>query len=998
MSENLIVKAVITADDNASPVLAKLLSSIRKLESAARNFNQSFASIGRAGMSSLEGINRAAQAAAASMRGAGNVSRSAARSFASDWRKAADQRVSDARRMYSTLEGLERNYQRQLNRRASAISLPNGGARATRVSRLPAPRLSTLMIGGAAVSSGVAAALKQRMDVQAAETRAAIFGDLSSDEIKNLRNDFADKAGIRYGVGTTKAVDAAVEGLKAGVAKQFAGEFAELSLKAQAGLDIDAAGTAKLLGRITTLKGAFNSKEMFATLNALAVANNATAADGNEIVEALRRSLSAMTSTKMSAQDLAAFDASAISIGIQPAKTGTFMSYLTSELANAPNKRGQRGKDLSTAANRLGFAGRADLSAQMIAKPTQTLLKIFERLMKMPEGMRAKIASLIGQGEWRDELMSLASAKDLIAKTLAEIAAKPGFLDKASLKKIRSMQGRWASIRAAFGIVAEKIGAGFESAFDQISDAIIHLAGTFHFDSVREHFSALIDGLRDGFGLKDWGDALKSLAESFDAGSINKWRSFGKGFAEGIREFAGGLRTAFNSLAFMFGGGKDDAEGLGKFVAKLTGLAVALALLSPTLSALTLFAGIVTTIATMNPFARMAAGLFALAFGIKRVLDYVSDKIFSVFVGIVDAVRNVAVSVINRVRSWIGLAPIDNGSHGASGSWSDASPVQKQSFLGPIGEAGALFQRASYHPAGINSFERYGAIGDNIIRHGNSIVDPKKIPSFTGGGGSAADNVGAGLIGNAFLAARRERFKKEIESDPTLRMHLAAMQATEGISGGGTIESLMNRADMQGKTLREMLGFSSDGKINPRSFYGPVRRGEIYGAIRRLQNNPKEFAKYDAVTSRALAGGHVIGGYTDQGLPTDPNGSKRTGIKGFKINPRDGNEFTDWVGPGSKWGRGRAGAMNYRKFIDENLSKAPDSAISKVPSPAEAIQNVPQAPLPGLRTDAGVGARGSVAIHINGGNHDPEALANLVQRRVDESMNWRAHDTASEYT
>lgn len=35
----------------------------------------------------------------------------------------------------------------------------------------------------------------------------------------------------------------------------------------------------------------------------------------------------------------------------------------------------------------------------------------------------------------------------------------------------------------------------------------------------------------------------------------------------------------------------------------------------------------------------------------------------------------------------------------------------------------------------------------------------------------------------------------------------------------------------------------------------------------------------------ALRGGHVIGGYADQGLATEPNGSAKTGIKGHE----DGN-------------------------------------------------------------------------------------------------------------
>ncbi|MEH2510179.1 hypothetical protein V1291_001533 [Nitrobacteraceae bacterium AZCC 1564] len=1030
---DLSVTATITADDRASPVLRDLLANIKKLEAATKSFNRSFDSIGNAGMSKFDAINRAAQAAAAQMRGAGNVSRAAAHSFASDWRKACERRVNDTRRMYASLERMERDYQRQTERRGAAERRTTGGRGFGGVNRLPAPRISTLIVGGAAIGAGVGSTLKQRMNTQAAETRAAMFGDLSSDEIKKLRSDFADKAGIRYGVGTTKAIDAAVEGLKAGVAKQFAGEFADLSLKAQAGLDIDSANTAKLLGRITTLKGSFNSKEMFATLNAVAVANNATAADGNEIVEALRRSLSAMTSTKMSAQDLAAFDASAISIGIQPAKAGTFLSYLTTELANAPNKRGQRAKDLSTAASRLGFNGRADLSAQMIASPTQTLLKIFERLMEMPEGMRAKIATLIGQTEWRDELMSLASARDLIAKTLAEIAAKPGFLDEASLKKIMSMQGRWASIRAAFGLVAEKIGAGFEPAFDQVSDAIINLVGHFRFDAIREHFAALVDGFRDGFGLKDWGEAVNSLAGSFDAGSVDKWRSFGRGFAEGIKEFADGLKTAFKALSFMFGGGKDKAESIGKFTAKLVAFTAALASLSPLIGAMAAVAtlvaavvGLCTAISAPALAVGVAAlaGLIALIKGDGRPTNSTDD-----FLGLQNELGKLQRErkAKEEAKKKAGGGSTDFSGMRRPRTMADdvndsvkklSANIQRMSFTGTGFGAGGLQYASlgggagrptSYNGAGGDvtslfsstpgkSLPNVGIGSGGIIRRGSNIVDPNKIPSFTGGGGSMADNVGAGLTGNAFLAARRARFAKEIKNDPSLAMHLAAMQATEGSSRGGTIESLMNRADMQGKTLRRMLGYSADGQINPRSFYGPIRRGELGPAIRRLQNNPKEFAKYNAFTQRALAGGHVIGGYTDQGLATDPNGSARTGIRGFKISPKDGNEFTDWVGPGSMWGRGRQGAINYRKFIEDNISKTPDTAISKVPSPAETIQNVPQAPPPGLRTDAGGGGRGSVAIHINGSNYDPETLATLVQRRIDESMNWRTHDTASEYT
>ena len=64
----------------------------------------------------------------------------------------------------------------------------------------------------------------------------------------------------------------------------------------------------------------------------------------------------------------------------------------------------------------------------------------------------------------------------------------------------------------------------------------------------------------------------------------------------------------------------------------------------------------------------------------------------------------------------------------------------------------------------------------------------------------------------------------------------------------------------------------------------------------------------------------------------------------------------------------------------------------------EAIRNVPPKFVPNGDASLVGGSRGNVAIHINGNSYDPEALATLVQRRVDESMNWRTHDTESEYT
>jgi hypothetical protein len=90
------------------------------------------------------------------------------------------------------------------------------------------------------------------------------------------------------------------------------------------------------------------------------------------------------------------------------------------------------------------------------------------------------------------------------------------------------------------------------------------------------------------------------------------------------------------------------------------------------------------------------------------------------------------------------------------------------------------------------------------------------------------------------------------------------------------------------------------------------------------------------------------------------------------------------------------------QWVDSNtnqLVRRGQSLTGQVPTAADTIKNVPPAVAPGIGAgDARMPPGGNIAIHIDGNSHDPEALATLVQRRVDESMNWRTHDTESEYT
>lgn len=1073
--EHLSVRATFTATNELSPVLRQILGDIKRLQTEARKVNAAFAGMGNAGIRAMTGYDAATKAAVAQARGLGNTNSRVARDVSQNWRRANDQRLQDSRRLYTSLERMERDYHRQIERRVAAERraerhASRGGSRGRSGSRLNPPSIRSYLIGGAIGGAGVASSFRKRIETEAAETRAQIFGELSKAETLALRKNYADKAGIKYGVGSTKAIDVAVEGLKAGIAKEFAGQFGELILQAQAGLDIDTAATAKFAGRLATMQGGFNYKNMLSVLNAAAVANNATAADGNEIIEATRRSLSALSSTKMPPEQLVGLNATGVSLGIQPFKMGTFTSFLTSELASAASARGQRAKDLNQAANSLGFGGRTNLAKSMRENPIETIMKILDGLSKLPDELRAKVARQIGMREWSDELLSLVLGRDKLKEVQKDIVDKKGFLSATSLKKIQSLQGRWATITATAGLVWEKIGGGFEDIFRQITDAIIINVEKFNFDSVRDHVDGFVDGLRRGFGLTSWGELVKIVSSYMTSGTVKAWREFGQGFAEGIKDFVNGLKIAFSGLAFLTGSNISDPKSIGKFTAHIGGLTVALSLLSPVLGILSGLSAIIVAL-SMSPIGRFVMGFGTLMVLVHRGLSYISDKIFSVFVSIVDAVKNVALSIINKVRGWIGLSPISSGG-GASGSWSNGSTTANPGS-GASGEWNASPARA-------------------VKTSLNGTIDAARSVVAVSGSGSINGAEYSRMFAGTPLAGRQaeiEAAAKKHNIPPALLASVIAHETGKGRNVnfnnvGGIMDSETGYSRKKGyATLSD--GIDAAARVvakNHRAAGGDIgKMGASYAPVGAANDPrglnaawPKAVAGYqrqlDGGTSGVLGSnpvdvandyagmneyrdraklakfvGQDVVGRANAWCAAFVNASlKATGIKGTGravansyqqwgqgINPADVVKGDVLLQPNGKGymqtgghvglATGRTRVVNGQTQIEMLSGNDNDQvktswrnsnklmarrALQAVPTPTAAVANVPNrnstATNALLEKNGSAllqrGGGGPVAININGNSHDPEALATLVQRRIDESMNWRTHDTVSEYT
>ena len=551
-----------------------------------------------------------------------------------DERRSERDRASAAREMIRLDNyrfGLRQRHEQELSRqqdrarrdlRSRGRDVWSSGRNAARdMVRLPAAAGAA---GAAAGVGGGRKAIQAESAIDAAEVNARIYGGLTAEGARKLRDMWAAPLAEQLGAGTDKMLSAYTDGLKLGIPAAGAQALAELATKTSEAWSVGFENVTDIFGTINSLLTSDGTPFSFDKLKSVAntmqylAAKQSTTPD--KLISYLQRGAGGAKVLGMSQEAGLAFGSASTSLGNQAGQSGRLMDYMASRIIELPKLtrgHGEQARDARRLVNQLGYGSAEAMDRQRRKDPDAFLPEFVERFkrIKDPKQRDQAIRFFAGR-EWLGEFGRMVTGFETYREAV-KLSKEAKGLDAISqvwdLHKLK-LSFVIKQIKTGFNNILGEAGKAFTPLARDVGDYFLAWSGQFRKDEgLAKRVTAALQGMIEGFGFKDIKDMLTGILgnpNENNAGSIESWKQSAKAFTSGISDVIGGIKSTFNA----FTGG--DPETMARWTGRIIALTGALVLLGPVLGAMGALVRFVWGIgAAARALAGMAGGLGARAGG-----------------------------------------------------------------------------------------------------------------------------------------------------------------------------------------------------------------------------------------------------------------------------------------------------------------------------------------------------------------------------------------------
>lgn len=476
----------------------------------------------------------------------------------------------------------------------------NGFGRSTR----SAGTVGALGFGAAALAARKT--LMSEVAVDSAEIGTRIYGKLGKDAAAALRKDWAGPLSQQLGVTTADLLRSYTEALKVGVPDVGAKEFSSLATQVSEAWELPFDQVVDTLGTVNTLLTsggkAFDISRIRSVANGIQHLAASMATTPEKMISFMRRGAGAAQLLGMSQEAGLAFGAASTSLGNEAFSSGRAFDFMAGRLAELPRimrRNGSEAQEARKLIGLLGYGSLANLQQKQKASPDEFVFDFLDRFNRIqdPQKRNEALRFFAGQ-EWLGELGRMVTGMGTVreAQRLAKEAKRLDAISSVWELHKTKLLFAFKQVRVGFLNVLGEAGMLLSPVVAQVRDYFLGWVDVLRNGGLKDRLAAAGRGFLDGLGFKSVPDMLNGIfgkPGEGDAGSIKAWGDAAKGFAAGLADVGRSIRALFSALP-----GAGDAEGIGRWTARILSFSMAARIASPAFDLVAGFGNILLSFAS----------------------------------------------------------------------------------------------------------------------------------------------------------------------------------------------------------------------------------------------------------------------------------------------------------------------------------------------------------------------------------------------------------------